>query len=102
MQRRNLVVEVLTLLVEAPATAAHDFLRHGFVDAALCSEVSRQFEEIERAPRVTVSGRHDQAERRFVRGDIGTGTALRVGKRPVEDAAQVVRLQHPEHIDPSA
>ena len=99
MQCRDLVVEVLTLLVEALPSAARDIGNGGRRNLSTLGQVRRQLEEIERAARVTVSRTDQQAKRLIADGIASRQAPLRVLEGAAQDAGQRRLVEWLQDVD---
>jgi hypothetical protein len=91
-----LIVEIFTLLVEAPASTRDHRLDCRFINLGVPREVGRKLEKIECPPRVTVRCCRHQFDRFRSRGSCGP--ALVICQRPLQYLDEFRLRQHLQDV----
>jgi hypothetical protein len=100
---RNLVVKRLALLVEASQAPARQLLDdrrgHGRTAVHVLGQIGGQFQQIERAPRITVRGTGEQVAQRLRHVQLDCPeTDLAVDERPIDERTDVAGVERLEHV----
>ena len=102
MQRGNLVVEVLALLVETAPAAGSDFRNRLLADVRALAKVRREFEQVQRAPRVAVRGGRNSLQGLVADRKAPTEAALLVEQSAAQHREQIILGERLEDIDARA
>jgi hypothetical protein len=101
VQGRDLVVESLAALVEAPPALAGQLPEHRLVNDARGRDVGGQFQQAEQAAGVAVGHGGQRGPQLRREAEIESAkTALGVRQRPLDQAEHVRLGQRAQHVDP--
>src|SRR6185437_15594304 len=106
VQRRDLVVELIAALVEAPPPAARHFLSESKIDescTALCRfrETRSELQHVEGTPAIAVGRFRNEVERRRLCGDaLRAEPSFAILERGAKQRLDVSHRQRPQYVDP--
>jgi hypothetical protein len=102
VKRRDLVVELITTLVEAPVAASGHLLRHGkrqLPRARRLDEAGGELEHVECTARIPIGCLRQQFERCGLRVELlPAETAFGIAERGAQERQQLLDRQRAQHV----